>query len=93
MYFIDSNSNIISDSSLTSIITIIPNTMICSITSNSTVVGSNSIFNITFNPNAPILTNQFLQITFPTWGPFGISNFDGSASCSSVCTSLINNGI
>ena len=59
--------------------------MTCSLTSTSNTVGATSSnYTLTYTPSVTISANSLLQIIFPAWSTYTLTNFP-SGSTSSVC--------
>ena len=64
---------------------IVNSAMTCSLTSTSSTVGaSNSNYTLSYTPSVYISQNSLLQIIFPAWSAYTLTNFP-SGSSASVC--------
>lgn len=59
----------------------------CSFTSNSSVVGQTTNFQLTYSPSSAISASSILQVQFPPWSAYNLTNFP-SFSSTSVCGGL-----
>lgn len=70
-------------------ITITSAPMSCGFSSTSTLVGAISNFTFTYSPSVFISAGSILQIQFPAWSTYSLTNFPNFTSpsvCSGACT-------
>ena len=87
-YHQPSNSAIVYSTSST--LLIISNApMTCSLASTSNTVGASANYTLTYSPSVYISANSYLQVIFPAWSTYFLTNFPSGTSasiCGGLCT-------
>lgn len=63
--------------------------MTCSLTSKSATVGATTDYSLAYTPSVYISAGSILQLTFPAWSAYSLTNFPSGTSasvCNSECT-------
>lgn len=68
-------------------LTITNSAMGCSFTSNSSVVGQTTSFQLTYSPSSAVSAGSILQVQFAPWSAYNLTNFP-SFSSANVCGGL-----
>jgi hypothetical protein len=66
------------------LITITDASMACTLSSTSATVGATSNYTLTYTPGVFISSGSYLQVKFPAWSAYTLTNFP-SGSASSIC--------
>lgn len=66
------------------LITITNAALSCTLTSTSTIVGATANYSLTYTPSVFISAGSLLQIQFPAWSAYTLTNFP-SGTAASVC--------
>ena len=63
--------------------------MTCGLTSTSAVVGATANYTLSYTPSVYISANSYLQVIFPAWSSYSLTNFPSGSSasiCGGLCT-------